>query len=171
MAKYLVVKRVDVGWFAFAGEVLEGPANADLLIHRGFVTPVPDDYPAPVSRGLIVDPEDSGPTYKELQAQAKELGIPAKGTRDELAAAVEAAEKSKAEAEAAEAEIAAKAAAEEAAKAAEGETVTEKGPTEIPSESTEGESTDAGTASDETSETSESSDEAGDGTSSEESGS
>jgi hypothetical protein len=156
MAKYLVVKRVDVGWFAFAGEVLEDPANADLLIHRGFVTPVPDDYPAPVSRG-IVEPEeakDAGPSYAELRARAKELGIPAKGNHEELSAAV----------------VAAETAAEEAAKAAEGETVTEKDPNEVSSEPTE-ESTDAETDGGETSEPSESSDEAGDGASSEEPGS
>lgn len=55
--KYLALKRLDVGWNVFPGEVLEDPDNADRLVHRGFIVPVPDEFPGPLSVPPVEDPE------------------------------------------------------------------------------------------------------------------
>ena len=55
--------------------VVETPTEAVNLLARGYVR-----------QGAT--PTEDGPDYRELQRQAKELGIPATGTKEELAAAV-----------------------------------------------------------------------------------
>lgn len=64
--KYLALKRLDVGWDVMAGEVLEDPDNADRLVHRGFIVPVPDDYPAEVSVNPHPPEVEAPPTSDEL---------------------------------------------------------------------------------------------------------
>lgn len=54
MATYLVLKRVKEDWVSLPGELLIDPpaTTASLLIARGFIVPVPDNYPGTVSKPL-----------------------------------------------------------------------------------------------------------------------
>lgn len=56
MATYLVTRRVNLGWGnAFPGELIEDPERAMILVERGYITPVPSDYPG----ALVTPPEPS----------------------------------------------------------------------------------------------------------------
>jgi hypothetical protein len=58
MATYLVLKRVREDWVSLPGELLVDPPTADILLKRGFIVPVPDNYPGAVSKPkeLAMDP-------------------------------------------------------------------------------------------------------------------
>jgi hypothetical protein len=58
MATYLVLKRVKEDTVSLPGELLVDPPNAQLLIERGYLTPVPDNYPGAVSK-VVPPPADS----------------------------------------------------------------------------------------------------------------
>lgn len=77
------------------GDVVETYSAADeaFLVSRGVAEYVgaEPEATAPQERPAEA-PKAEGSSYKQLQARARELGIPATGKRDELAAAVEAAE-------------------------------------------------------------------------------
>jgi hypothetical protein len=49
MPTYLVLKRVKEDWVSLPGELLVDPPSADILMARGFIVPVPDNYPGAVS--------------------------------------------------------------------------------------------------------------------------
>ena len=88
--KYAVTRRASIdGITYYPGDFVTDPDRAVLLVRRGFLVPV-EAYQTEVPSS------DSGgsarPTYQELRARAKELGISAKGTFDELFVAVTAAE-------------------------------------------------------------------------------
>jgi len=50
MTTFLVLKRVKEDWVSLPGELLIDPPNSDLLIKRGYLIPVPDEYPGAVSK-------------------------------------------------------------------------------------------------------------------------
>lgn len=85
--KYTVVRRMDVeGKLYFPGDVVDDPDRATLLIERGFIVPLAKDVsPSP-------DVGKTELTINELRSRARELGLPASGTKVELAAAIDAEE-------------------------------------------------------------------------------
>lgn len=50
MTTYLVQKRIVADWQSFPGELLIDPTDVEILLARGYITPVPDDYPGIISR-------------------------------------------------------------------------------------------------------------------------
>lgn len=52
MPHYLVLKRTEHDWTSYPGEILTdlNPDEATILMGRGFITPVPEDYPGTISR-------------------------------------------------------------------------------------------------------------------------
>lgn len=101
MSKYLVVKAAEIEGVRYPyGSVVEDPDYADVLISRGFISPVPDNFGTDTAAKTADKPADAEPTYKELQARARELEIPANGSGETLKAAI-AAREAEIEAEAA----------------------------------------------------------------------
>lgn len=51
MPHYLVLKRTVHDWTSLPGEILVDPdaREAGILMERGFITPVPDNYPGTIS--------------------------------------------------------------------------------------------------------------------------
>lgn len=65
MAKFLVLRRMDLGTVYGAGAIVEDPPDIQLLIDRHYITPVPDDYVTPTYNEEPAKTEpatDSAPT-------------------------------------------------------------------------------------------------------------
>lgn len=69
MATFLVLRKVKEDWESLPGELLvdPDPTVREVLLSRGYITPVPDNYPGTVSRNpeeTEVAPVASTPTEK-----------------------------------------------------------------------------------------------------------
>jgi hypothetical protein len=86
MATYLVLKRTMLDWVALPGELLIDPVDQGILMARGFITPVPDNYPGAVSSppppreevgasegaGPMLEQEDTPPSTADSPFTAEE---------------------------------------------------------------------------------------------------
>lgn len=103
MTKYLVQRRATLaaGWAPIPGDVVVDPPGADILVRRGFLTPVANDYPGAVSYPRTVttvaapEPtvaaiEESIATdlkslsYTDLRGRAKLLGVSGRQSRAKM---------------------------------------------------------------------------------------
>jgi len=85
--KYAVVRRADIaGELLFPGDFVIDPDRAQILIERGYIVPLGESDNA-TPPGATVEP-----TINELRARARELGLPASGSKADLAAAIAAEE-------------------------------------------------------------------------------
>jgi hypothetical protein len=69
MPKYLVLKRVKEDVISLPGEVLTDPSNVDLLIQRGYLIPVPDNYPGAVSKPSKTEVAPASEVLESLESE------------------------------------------------------------------------------------------------------
>jgi hypothetical protein len=90
MPTYLVLKRVKEDWVSLPGELLIDPPNFGLLISRGYIIPVPDNYPGAVSKPVQEEVPPPPPATVELplasadsplELESESPPVPTKHTR------------------------------------------------------------------------------------------